>query len=68
VIWTGFVESGRITETEESGLDFSVTSSRDLEISLLFIASAVGVHRLDESMNAGLRTLLPLKFDDFLYD
>jgi hypothetical protein len=67
VIWSGFVELGWITETEEFGLDFLVISSRDLEISLLFIASDVGVDLLDEELNAGMRSLIPLQFDVFLY-
>jgi len=52
VIWNDFVRYGWITE--ESGLDFSTTFSRDLTISLLFIATRVGVGRLEEEWNAGL--------------
>jgi hypothetical protein len=52
VIWSGFVEYGWIAE--ESGLDFTTTFSSDLAISLLFIASTVGVGRLDEQRNVVL--------------
>ena len=50
VIQNGFVEYGWFTE--ESGLDFSTTFSRDLEFSLPFIAPTVGVGRLGEERNA----------------
>jgi len=52
VIWNGFVHYGWITE--QSGLDFPITFSRDLTISLLFIAPRAGVGRLEEEWNAGV--------------